>query len=176
MITFTSLDSATRVSGGAKDLIVYPADAKKAVKDNVIVLSASPEEQSTDGVVSWPGEYNVGGVSLKGIGHEDGRQVSFVVDIDGVRCALLSSPLQDWTDYQLEAVGDIDVLLIPTSDAKLVQKLVDEFDPRVLILQPTKEKDAHGAVLKAFGAKEKVSEYKLKSSLPAEGREVVVLA
>ncbi len=177
MITFSSLGSGSfKVAGTPKSLVVFPKDAAKAIDDSVIVLASTPQEQSKGGVVSWPGEYNVAGVSIKGIGHGDGQQVSYVVDCDGARCAFLSAPLVDWTDKQMEFVGDIDVLVIPTTDAKLVQKLVDEFDPRVLILLPAGNKDAHAAVMKSIGAKETVTEYKLKSSLPAEGRESVVLA
>ncbi len=177
MITLTSLGSGSlSVSGLNKTLTVFPKDALKAAKDNLIVLAATPQEDAPEGVISWPGEYHVAGTALKGIGHLEGQQVSYVVDCDGVRAAFLSSPLQDWTDKQLEFVGDIDVLVIPTNDAKLVQKLVDEFDPRVLILIPGEDKNAHASVMKVIGAKETVSEYKLKSSLPQEGREVVVLA
>jgi hypothetical protein len=56
-----------------------------------------------------------------------------------------------------------------------VQKLVEEFDPRVLILLPGSEKGALGAVEKVIGVKERTAEYKLKGALPAEGREVILL-
>lgn len=177
MLTLTSLALGSfKVSGAGKPLIVFPADAAKAADDSTIVLASVPQEQSKDGILSWPGEYHVAGVAVKGIGHLEGKQVSYVVTADGIRLAFLSSPLQEWSDKQVEFVGNIDVLVIPTSDAKLVQKLVDEFDPRVLILLPTKDQAEHSAVMKSIGAKETVSEYKLKSSLPQEGREVIVLA
>jgi hypothetical protein len=77
----------------------------------------------------------------------------------------------------MEAVGDIDVLVLPTDEVKVAQKLVDEFDPRVLILLPTKDADAYAAIAKVVGVKPEavVDEYKLKGQLPQEGREVVVL-
>ncbi len=174
MITFSSLGSGSfKVAGTPKSLVVFPKDAAKAAGDSVIVLASTPQEASKNGVVSWPGEYNVAGVSIKGIGHDDGKQVSYVVDCEGARCAFLSAPLHEWSDKQMEFVGDVDVLVIPTTDAKIAQKLVDEFDPRVLVLIPGKD---NAAVMKHVGAKETVTEYKLKSSLPAEGRESVVLA
>ena len=115
-------------------------------------------------------------MSLKGVGHLEGKQVSYVAHIDGVRMGFLSAPLQDWSEMQIEAVGDIDVLVLPASETKLTQKLIDEFDPRILVLLPGKDKEALKAVEKVIGVKERVSEYKLKGSLPAEGREVVMLA
>ncbi len=175
MLTFTATGpSSFRVTGADSPLNVFPDGGKPSEKD--ITLIALPEEKETPGIISWPGEYNRGGVSIRGIGHDEGKQVSFVADPDGVRCAFLSAPVKDWTDKQIESVGDIDVMVLPAADAKLVQKLVDEFDPRVLILLPGDDKAALAAVEKVIGVKERASEYKLKGALPAEGREVIVLA
>lgn len=176
-LTFTSLGGVTlRVNGAEKPVLVFPADSADAMKDGITLLS-SPEEELRDGVVSWPGEYNEAGVSLRAIGHSDGQQVSYIAEADGIRCAFLSSPLQDWTDKQLELAGDIDVLVLPTDDVKIAQKLLDEVDPRIVILLPTGNRAAYDAIAKLVGAKSEsvTGEYKLKGSLPAEGREVVVL-
>ncbi len=177
MITFTALDSGIRVASGDATLLVFPsADTK--VENGVTHFLAVPQEEPEKGKVSWPGEYDMQGVSFKGIAHLEGQQVSYVARLDGVRLAFLSTPLQVWDDAQLEAVGDIDVLIIPMDNQKLVQRLVDQIDPRVLILVPTDDNDAYSAIFKAIGAKEDavMKEYKLKGSLPQEGREVVVLA
>jgi hypothetical protein len=173
MLTFVAVDRTTfRLKGGEKDLIVFPSDKGTP---GAISLFSTPRENMQDIDVSWPGEYNEAGVSIRGIGHLDGQQVSYVIEQDGVRAAFLSAPLQDWTDAQIEMVGDVDVLVMPASEAKLTQKLVDEFDPRILILLPGAE-GALGAISKTIGVKETVSEYKLKGALPAEGREVIALA
>lgn len=173
MLTFTALSPTSfKLQNGDATLTVFP---DKAAKDG-ITLSALPEEKESKGVISWPGEYNMSGVSVRGIGHDDGKQVSYVADPDHVRCAFLSDPVNDWTDKQIEAVGDIDVMVMTAADVKLTQKLVDEFDPRVLILLPGKDKEALKSVEKVIGVKQRASEYKIKGSLPQEGREVVVLA
>ncbi|NOS67279.1 MAG: hypothetical protein HOO67_02845 [Candidatus Peribacteraceae bacterium] len=175
MLTFTALSPTSfKLQNGDATLTVFP-DGGKAPKDG-ITLVALPEEKETAGVISWPGEYNMGGVSVRGIGHEDGKQVSYVADPEHIRCAFLSDPVKDWTDKQIEAVGDIDVMVMTAADVKLTQKLVDEFDPRVLILLPGKDKEALKSVEKVIGVKQRVSEYKIKGSLPQEGRDVVVLA
>ncbi len=173
MIQFNALPgSSIRLTGAGKPVVLFPASGPKAVADGSVAILAAPEEVSTPGVISWPGEYNVAGISVRGIGHAEGRQASYVVEMDGVRLGALSSPLQDWTDKQIESAPAIDVLLIPTDDAKLVQKLVDEFDPRILFLLPGKDL---ATVEKAVGVKEHLAEYKLKGTLPAEGREAYVL-
>ena len=172
MLTFTSLGASTvRLKDGGKSLIFFPS-GKVSDKEAILVYS-KPDENPPKGTISWPGEYNEAGVSIRGIGHGEGDQVSFVVEADGVRSAFLSTPLQDWTDHQLEMVGDIDVLVFPSDDAKLAQKLLDEFDPRVLLVIPGKD---HASIVKLVGPKETAEEYKVKGSLPAEGREVVVLS
>ena len=175
MLTFTSLSPTSfRLNNGEATLTVFPDAAGKSKEDGITLLGL-PEERETQGTISWPGEYNMNGVSVRGIGHDNGKQVSYVADPDHVRCAFLSDPVKDWSDKQIEAVGDIDVMVLPAADAKLVQKLVDEFDPRVLILLPGKDKEALKSVEKVIGVKERVNEYKIKGSLPAEGRQVVVL-
>lgn len=174
MLIFIPLGGLSlRVTGAEKPMVVFPG--AKPTDEEVISLLGNPEEENSPGAISWPGEYNVGGASIRGIAHREGQQSSYVAEIDGVRIAFLSSPLQDWTDHDLEFVGDIDVLVLPTDDAKLAQKLLDEFDPRALILLPSHD---HANVVKSIAAGAlSVEEYKLKgkSSLPAEGREVVVL-
>lgn len=175
-LTFTALGGHSfRVAGGQRALVVFPADAAEPAKETLTLLPG-PEEQSRDNVISWPGEYNEYGISLKGIGHEEGQQASYIVEVEGVRCGFLSSPLRDWSDKQLEMAGDLDLLVLPTDDEKIAQKLIDEFDPRVLVLLPVKG-DAYDVIAKSAGAKPEsvTAEYKLKGQLPAEGREVVVL-
>ena len=178
MLTFTSLGpSSLRLTSDGSPMTIFPDPVPTKIneKDGVLLLSVPEEKTSSMAVISWPGEYNQGGISVHGIGHDDGKQVSYVVDADRTRIAFLSSPVKDWTEKQVESVGDIDVLVLPAADVKLTQKLVDEFDPRVLILLPGKDKDALKSVEKVIGVKERVSEYKIKGALPVEGREVVVL-
>lgn len=175
MITLSPAKTGLKVTGGSKPLIVYPGSAQNA-PDQVVLLSV-PEEEPGSHVLSWPGEYNFGDITIRGVAHREGQQVSFTAMIDGFRLGFLSGPLQDWSDAQLESVGDVDVLVMPLGEAKVVQKLVDEFDPRVLVVVPGEEGDPNDPLLKQLGAKpeSKVKEVKLKGNLPQEGREVWVL-
>lgn len=175
MITVTSLGgNALRCDLNGTVVVVFP---EKADPKATISLLGAPEEDTPKGVISWPGEYDIRGVSIRGIGHQEGQKVSYVVSTDTVRMAFLCSPLQELTDVELEQMGDIAVLCLPTDDAKIAQKIIDEIDPRVLIPLPTKDEKTFEEVLKAVGAvgKEIQSEWKLKGGLPMEGREVVIL-
>lgn len=176
MIVFASLSGpALRISGGERAVTVF---ATSPAQNGDLLLLGAPEEQPTAGRLSWPGEYDVAGMTIRGIGHSEGQKVDWLLIVDGYRCALLGSPLQDWTEAQIELLGDIHVLALPAEDLKVTQKLLEEVDPRILILLPTKDGKFHPEVLKFCNAhgKETVTEYKVKGALPAEGREVVVLA
>lgn len=174
MITFSlSGSSGFSCRGGSVALDVFPSG--KTTEGCTALLSV-PEEEPTKGKISWPGEYDIGGASIRGIGQKEGQQVSYVVDIDGVSCAFLSSPLQDWSDYELELLGDIDVLAISGEKPKVVQKIVEEVDPRMVVITPIDGK-LEGGIVAACGGEgvEPTKEFKLKGSLPPEGRQVVVL-
>jgi len=175
MITIHSLGGKTiRCDMDGREIVAF---AGKAVEGAKISLLATPADEVESGVISWPGEYDIDGIAVRGIGHEEGKRVSFVVDDSHVRIAFMASPLHDWKSHELELLGDVDILCIPADDAKIAQKIIDEVDPRVLIPLPTTDEQTFVDILKAVGAqgKEIEPEYKLKGNLPAEGREVVIL-
>jgi hypothetical protein len=173
MLTFTYDGNATlRCTGGGKPFNVYP---KKPVSGE-INLVVTPAEDYQEGIVSWPGEYDIAGVTIRGIGQLEGQQVSYVVQSDGYRIAFPAAPLQDWSEQDIERLGEVQVLCLPAKDAKKAQKLIDEVDPRILFIVPDADGKMDQELLKQCGAigKEHMKEYKLKGALPAEGREVVV--
>lgn len=173
MLIFSPLGgSATRCKGGQRGISAF---AEKAEAGDLLMM-ATPEETPTEGTISWPGEYDVAGIAIRGVGQKEGQQVSYLATVDGTRCAFIAGPLMEWTDAELESLGDVDVLVIPAEDGKKVQTLVEEIDPRVLILVPDAKGKFDPDTMKACGAqgKEHVTEHKLKG-MPAEGREVVVL-
>ena len=175
MITITSLGGTSlRCEIDGKAVVSFPTKPDEKAK---LSLLAGPEEQVKPGVISWPGEYDIDGLAIRGIGHNEGQRVSYVVDNGDVRVAFISSPLHEWNDYEMEQLGDIDILCLPADDAKLGQKMLDDVDPRVLVPLPTKDEKTFLELLKIAGAQDKelVPEFKLKGSLPMEGREVVIL-
>jgi hypothetical protein len=175
MLTFTHLNgSSVRVTGGGIPVVSYP----QKIVEGAVNLLPSPQEFPNREQLSWPGEYDIAGVTVRGIGQQEGQKVSYAVETDGVRIAFPATPLEAWDDADIERMGEVQVLVLPAEDPKLCQTLLDELDPRVLIIVPGADGTIHPDVLKACGAidKEQVSEYKLKGSLPQEGREVVVFA
>lgn len=97
-------------------------------------------------VLTGPGEYEVSGVSIFGIasyhddkeGEERGKNTIYRMSVDGVRVCHLGDLGHKLGDEQLEAVGDIDVLLVPvggvyTIDAGAASEVVSSLEPRVVI-------------------------------------------
>lgn len=72
-------------------------------------------------VVDRPGEYEVGGVGIIGIrswhddkdGADRGENVIFTIQMDGVIVCHLGDLGHKLTDKQIDAIGQIDVLLVP---------------------------------------------------------------
>lgn len=174
MLTITSLGgSGVSLSDGKTVVAAFP----KAIVANAVNLLAIPEEKPKGSVISWPGEYDVSGIAIRGIGQKEGQQVSYVVQMDDLRVAVVSSPVEEWAQEDIERLGDVHVLVLPADDAKHCQELLDEIDPRLLVLVAGADGKIGADVLKGTGAadKEAVSEHKVKGSLPQEGRDVVVL-
>lgn len=175
MITIHSLGGkSVKVDLNGTVIVAFPNEINE--KANINLLGA-PEEKVQSGIVSWPGEYDIGGIAIRGIGHDEGQRVSFVLDDSKVRIAFIASPLHEWSDHNLQLLGDVDILFIPADNAKIALKLIEEVDPRVLVPLPTKDEVVFVELLKAVGAQDKeiVAEFKLKGGLPVEGREVVIL-
>jgi hypothetical protein len=154
--------------------IVFP----EKVQTGMLNFMSSPQENPSREVISWPGEYDVGGITVRGIGQLEGQKVSYVIVVDDIRFAFPASPLEDWSDEDIEHMGDVHVLVLPAEDPKRCQTLLDEVDPRMLFIVPAPDGSLHPDVLKNCGAmnNEHVKEFKLKGSFSSEVREVVVFS
>jgi len=144
----------------------------------VRLLHALPQEGDSNDQISWPGEYDFGGVTIRAMGKGENDQVSYIITAEDMRCGFMSAPLFELTEADTEVIGDLDVLVVPAGDVKAVQKLLEEVDPRVIIPVKTGDEKSYRDVLAACGGKdlEEVKEVKLKkSTLPTETREVYVL-
>lgn len=97
-------------------------------------------------VISGPGEYDVGGISVFGVatfhdeegGSKRGKNTAYALDVDGLRVCHLGDLGHKLTDGQLTEIGSIDILLIPvggffTIDAKVAAEVVGQLEPKVVI-------------------------------------------
>lgn len=120
---------------------------KSVTKPDDITLFTSAEHAKTTGsfVIDSPGEYEVKDISVKGIGaqlhvDESGKNgVIYQVVIGDIRVCILGNITDSLSEAQLEAIGTIDVLVVPvggsgfTLDPVGAKKVIKAIDPKVFI-------------------------------------------
>lgn len=158
-------------------MLLFP-EAKFKAGEGTKVLYDSPKENGSDNEISWPGEYDYGGISIRALGKGENDRLSYIISAEEMRCGIMGSPLPEFTEAEEEVIGDLDILVIPAEDTKKAEKIIEDIDPRVVIPLKTKDEKSYREVLAACGGKdlEEVKEVKLKkSTLPMDTREVYVL-
>jgi len=141
-------------------------------------------------IIVGPGEYEVRGVFITGIptfhdrkkGASRGRNTVFLFDFDGLTVCHLGDLGHVPTQSQVEALSDIDVLLIPvgsvsTINAAQAAEVISLLEPRLVIPMHYKTKalevklDSVSKFLKEMGLSKLATQESLKvtkSSLPDE--------
>ena len=97
-------------------------------------------------VVSGPGEYEVAGVLITGIrtyhdgeqGAQRGRNIAFALEAESMRLCHLGDLGHVPTPEQVEAMGDVDILLVPvgggaTLDAAAAAETASLLEPKLVI-------------------------------------------
>lgn len=124
------------------------------IKDDLVLVSHQHYDHDSVGeanpeafVVRSPGEYERKGIHIKGIGSfhdnaqgaERGLNTIYVIKAEDVTVCHLGDVGQDaLTDQQVEAIGDVDVLMVPvggtyTTDAKAAAHVVSQVEPKIII-------------------------------------------
>jgi L-ascorbate metabolism protein UlaG (beta-lactamase superfamily) len=96
--------------------------------------------------ITSPGEHLVKGIHIRGVatahdeegGTKRGKNVLFVIDVDGIAAAHLGDLGHELTDGQIKEMGAIDVMLMPvgghfTIGAKEAAAIVSRTSPRIVI-------------------------------------------
>jgi L-ascorbate metabolism protein UlaG (beta-lactamase superfamily) len=158
---------------------------KKAIKGNLFII----EE---------PGEYEIHDVYIKAVasfhdqnqGQERGLNNIYVFQCEDIKvCHLGDFGQKELSDEQLEAIGNVDILMIPvggvyTLDAKGASKVISQVEPRLVIpmhyqIRGLKLKlDPLDKFLKEMGFSAGTPEKKLKlkkSNLSADKTDLAVL-
>lgn len=149
-------------------------------------------------IINSPGEYEIKEVYVQGIaswhdsaeGKERGNNTIYVIDAEDLRiCHLGDLGQKELTDEQLEAIGEVDVLLIPvggnfTIAEKEAIKVMSQIEPRITIpmhysIPKLKVKlDGVDKFLKSLGIKEVKPESKLsikKKDISPDEAKIIVL-
>ncbi len=166
-----------------------PRAKGKASRDGTTLLPSSLDDAF---VLDGPGEYEVKEVLVTGVrtyrddarGAEAGKQVTFVVEVDGVHTIHFGDIGHLLSQEKLGDIGPVDIACVPlggTLSPAQAAALVAQLDPRIVIPMPICEDDADCAeALQRFfhemGA-ELITQPKLTvtaSSLPSETTTVLL--
>lgn len=154
-------------------------------------------------VLDWQGEYESKGIIVQGISAYDRPRekeetkkddanpvIIYSLDVDGFKICHLSNIGHKLTTEMQEAIGDIDILIIPVGgnvclDAKKAHEVIEQLDPRIVIPMyyktqgvklPLSELDVF---LKEVGlhapVKEKILKWGSPQSLPQDHTEFKIL-
>lgn len=174
---------------------------------DIVTVSHDHEDHNAAGIVEGnpfvvrgPGEYEVKGVGIVGVGvyHDDtggserGKNTIYRIELDGISVVHLGDLGHELSSAQVDSLDGVDILLIPvggfyTIDAASAAKVVGEIEPRIVIpmhyLTAGLDQKAFGslavveAFLKEMGKADVVPQPKLtisKDKMPEE-MQVVVL-
>lgn len=173
---------------------LLPGQSSLEKTNDAVILATEPRFVADNGaklVIDGPGEYEVGDFSVRGeaakrsIDHSDENNTTiYRIEVKDVRIGLLGNIAAPLSEDQLEALGVLDILILPvggngyTLDAVAAASLIRQIDPRVVI--PVHYQDSAvtyevpQAPLDEFTKElavtvEQVTKYKVKSaaSLPA---------
>jgi L-ascorbate metabolism protein UlaG (beta-lactamase superfamily) len=121
-----------------------PKAKGRASRDGSTLLPGSLEEAFC---LDGPGEYEVKDVLITGVktfrdehkGHERGRNVAFIVELDGVHVIHLGDIGHLLTEDKLTDIGPVDVACIPVGGALPPNKaaeLIAQLDAKVVVPMP----------------------------------------
>jgi len=173
------------------------------IKDDVVTVSHQHYDHNNIAdanqeafIIQNPGEYEKQGIAIRGIvsfhddkqGAERGPNTIYVYKAEEFTIAHLGDLGHLLTDAQVEAIGDVDVVMIPvggtyTLDAKTAAAVIGQIEPKIIIPMHYKVPglevvlDGVEKFIKELGLDpEKVDKYKItKKLLPAEEMKLIVL-
>jgi L-ascorbate metabolism protein UlaG (beta-lactamase superfamily) len=164
--------------------------------DHSNIVDVKPAGETAPFIIDRPGEYEVKGVFVNGVGSyhdnkegaERGKSTMFRIEMNGVsvlHCGDLGTTL---SNFQLEKIGEIDIMLIPvgstyTIGSKEAAEVVRQVEPRIVIPMHYKIpgvtlniNDASKFIKEMGNGQEPLAKLKInKKDLPQEEIKLVVL-
>ncbi len=145
--------------GGRLVMVIDPFDKKIGLNPprgnaNIVLVSHDHYDHNNLKAVSGdpfiinsPGEYEVSGVRVIGVagyhdneqGKKRGNNTLYSLEVDGVKiCHLGDLGQERLTDNQLEALGAVDILMVPvggdfTLDGKQAVRVAEQLEPKIII-------------------------------------------
>ena len=180
-------------SSSDKEGVLITIDDKGDKKSKADIVLKTHEFNSPDSkkdgqfVVSSFGEYESKEVFIQAVPSlslDKKRNIIFLIEAENIRvCHLGLFGEDDLSEEQLEAIGRVDILLIPidgdkTINFKEAEKIIAKIEPNMVIPMDYKKKETLNAFLKAMGEKEIVPQDKLsvsKKNISSENEKVEII-
>lgn len=137
-----------------------PKAKGKRSRDGTTLLPTSLEDAF---VLDGPGEYEVKDVLVTGVrtyrddarGEDRGKQVAFVVELDGLHTIHLGEIGHLLTEEKIGDIGPVDIACVPIGGSlspTRTAELVAQLDPKIVVVMPLDEesKEAREAIAKFF--------------------------
>lgn len=180
-------------SSSDKEAILVTIDEKgdKKSKANIVLksheFSSSNSKKDDQFIVSSFGEYESKEVFIQAVPSldlEKKKNIIFLIEAENIRvCHLGLFGEDDLSEEQLEAIGRVDILLIPINGDKTInfkeaEKIIVKIEPKIVIPMAYKKKETLEAFLKIMGAKEAVPQDKLnisKKNISSDNEKVEII-
>lgn len=184
-----------KLSGRKFQIVAGPQMPVSTSGIDVIAVTQPVDTPTSVMVLDSPGEYEIGGVLVTGVAaklhvDEEGmRGTNYIISGDDANVVVLANIAPGLANDQLEAMGQVDVLVIPvgghglTLDATAAAAIVAQVEPKVVIpvhyddgvSSYAMPQDKIDAFLKEIGATpQEAAKFKIAKDLPEE-LSVVVL-
>lgn len=183
--------SSFRIASKLATIITDPFDPKMvglkytSTTADIITISHDHEDHNftpaitgVKKILSGPGEYEIGGVSFIGLstfhdgekGAKRGKNTIFIIEADGLRLAHLGDLGHDLSEKDVNAIGEIDVLMIPvggeyTLGPKEAATVARNIEPKIILPMHFK---VDGLSDKVFAGIEKVDAFISELGLKVE--------
>lgn len=151
--------SSFRIKGKGMTIVTDPYDSAKVglkypkVEANIVTISHDHADhnfpsqiEGSPKIISGPGEYEIGGVSIFGIpsyhddkqGQERGQNTIYSLTVDSINLCHLGDLGHKLSQDQIEQIGNIDILFVPvggvyTINASQAGDVVSSLEPKIAI-------------------------------------------
>ena len=192
-------DTTFIVSSNISTILIEPSDAilKSRLKEhNLICLNYNEhnrvKQQIDYNLFSGPGEYESGGISIKGVATNGTTDASekmintiFNVEIDGIQTAFFGRPSSKFNDSTIRELGKVDVLIIQSNnqflDMDQIAYAIREIEPKIVIFSNFGSKETISPdlqnLISELGSQNTtiVNKITLSKSNITENRQIIVL-
>lgn len=161
--------------------VVDPKLSDSSSRDAKVHLLTQPEfgvqPDPSVLIIDCPGEYEIGGVSVKGIAvraHNDDKDMPFNATIfklynDEFSVVVLGQLAPDLSEEQLEAIGVVDATILPiggegdTLTVEEALRVVRKISPKIVVPIYKEDQEAQALATQLAAKQESVSKLKLKT-------------